>query len=713
MYHAAMFPHMVVQVGQQGHYHPVMDASHRQNRGTSGPLPLVHYEHGGGSPIELFQLFGIDSLRSSLNFNGRNVTCNNASNVGSNGPGCGSSNNNNSNNNGPWRVPINMMGPPPMQRPGSGSMKKVYWNNRNNRTGSSNPESKSQSSVSSGGPPNEAYSSDSGFSSRSPTPSSQQVSPNSSKSSSSSNDDDASAGGEPAPSKPSRFKTLAPGNENKNFKRQDCYPNYYQPYFQHAGEFMAPFGVPQSCSPHFHPNHHQRPHHHHQHQQHQQQQQQHHHHHHHQPNIPGFHHNSHHLAHPSPQRRCESLTNLNQQAIPNNQSKRRFNGGRHSPPATYRNTSRGRRATAGTIGHSTSSFSAPDRFLQRSHLMYITNKPTDLQAGNEWDEVSNAIWDKFVQNQQTEEMYRNKMELWKKLFYHIKGFYPKYGLFLVGSTISGFGSNKSDMDMCLLVRHAEMDQRIEAVGHLERVLKCLRQCSFIKNADLIQAKVPILKFKDAEHGLEVDLNCNNAVGIRNTHMLFCYAQTEWRVRPMVLVVKLWATSQGINDAKNMTISSYSLVLMVINFLQCGVDPPVLPCLHKLHPSKFQPHTDLHFIDLHEELKPVKSDNKQSLGELFAAFLEYYAQFDYTKDAVSVRTGMRLPIEECRHARSFKNDPHQWKYLCIEEPFDLTNTAHSVYDPEAFEKIKAAFRLSHQTLQETLSLDSIFSESESK
>lgn len=37
----------------------------------------------------------------------------------------------------------------------------------------------------------------------------------------------------------------------------------------------------------------------------------------------------------------------------------------------------------------------------------------------------------------------------------------------------------------------------------------------------------------------------------------------------------------------MTISSYSLVLMVIHFLQCGVSPPVLPCLHDLHPNKFQ------------------------------------------------------------------------------------------------------------------------------
>lgn len=36
----------------------------------------------------------------------------------------------------------------------------------------------------------------------------------------------------------------------------------------------------------------------------------------------------------------------------------------------------------------------------------------------------------------------------------------------------------------------------------------------------------------------------------------------------------------------MTISSYSLVLMVIHFLQYGVSPPVLPCLHAMYPDKF-------------------------------------------------------------------------------------------------------------------------------
>lgn len=62
---------------------------------------------------------------------------------------------------------------------------------------------------------------------------------------------------------------------------------------------------------------------------------------------------------------------------------------------------------------------------------------------------------------------------------------------------------------------------------------------------------------------------------------------DWRLRPLALVVKIWAQYHGINNAKEMTISSYSLVLMVIHFLQCGITPPVLPCLHDMYPNKFQ------------------------------------------------------------------------------------------------------------------------------
>lgn len=81
------------------------------------------------------------------------------------------------------------------------------------------------------------------------------------------------------------------------------------------------------------------------------------------------------------------------------------------------------------------------------------------------------------------------------------------------------------------------------------------------------AKVPLLKFYHS-CGVDVDINYNNCVGIHNTHLLHCYAKADWRVQPLVLVVKLWAQVHCINDARNMTISSYSLALMVIHFLQC-------------------------------------------------------------------------------------------------------------------------------------------------
>lgn len=132
---------------------------------------------------------------------------------------------------------------------------------------------------------------------------------------------------------------------------------------------------------------------------------------------------------------------------------------------------------------------------------------------------------------------------------------------------------------------------------------------------------------------------------------------DWRVRPLVLIVKLWAQCHNINNAKEMTISSYSLVLMVIHFLQCmyiaivfissyliyystlkykchftgGVSPPVLPCLQSMFAGKFGPHTDIHNIDIHEELNIPSScrlpENRQSLGELLVEFFRYYVMFE--------------------------------------------------------------------------------------
>ena len=44
-----------------------------------------------------------------------------------------------------------------------------------------------------------------------------------------------------------------------------------------------------------------------------------------------------------------------------------------------------------------------------------------------------------------------------------------------------------------------------------------------------------------------------------------------RVKPMVMLVKKWAKTHGINDASQGTLSSYALTLMVIHYLQGKIE----------------------------------------------------------------------------------------------------------------------------------------------
>ncbi|XP_052868512.1 poly(A) RNA polymerase gld-2 homolog B [Anopheles cruzii] len=352
-----------------------------------------------------------------------------------------------------------------------------------------------------------------------------------------------------------------------------------------------------------------------------------------------------------------------------------------------------------------------DRFILRADEVEMKAPPEPLTDGGPYDGLSQSVWDRFTAAQQTEHTYITKLRLWRYLYICIRTRFPKYGLYLVGSTISGFGANSSDVDMCLVVRSApsHFDPRTEALYNLSAVKDYLvsEASPTFGQFSLIQAKVPILRFQDSKHGIEVDLNFNNCVGIRNTHLLHCYSQLDWRVRPLVLVVKLWAHHHNINDAKSMTISSYSLVLMVIHFLQCGVSVPVLPCLHSMYPDKFMKIIDINSIEMIERIEPYQTENRQTLGELLLQFLEYYTHFEYARYAISVRTASVIPIEECRLARSYKNDPHHWKHLCIEEPFDLTNTARSVFDGDVFEQIKSTFGTSWRMLEASKCLSALF------
>ncbi|XP_023679027.1 poly(A) RNA polymerase GLD2 [Paramormyrops kingsleyae] len=346
---------------------------------------------------------------------------------------------------------------------------------------------------------------------------------------------------------------------------------------------------------------------------------------------------------------------------------------------------------------------SPLRSQQAGYVPAPTGKPChstpDSFQAAATDKLSQQIMDLFQACQQQTDDLEKKELCRTQLQREIQRLFPYSRLFLAGSSLNGFGSRSSDADLCLVVKEGNVNQRTDAVYILSLVQKLLYKLSYIDRPQLIRAKVPILKFRDKFSGLEFDLNVNNIVGIRNTFLLRSYAYTECRVRPVVLVIKKWAQHHGINDASRGTLSSYTLVLMVLHYLQT-LSEPVIPCLQKDYPECFNPSMEIHLVpEGPKDIPPFKSKNQSALGTLFLGFLKYFAtEFKWDRQMISVREAEALPKPSCREWKD--------KFICVEEPFDRSNTARAVHERAQFDAIKAVFLKSWQLLQQKKDLNSI-------
>lgn len=148
-----------------------------------------------------------------------------------------------------------------------------------------------------------------------------------------------------------------------------------------------------------------------------------------------------------------------------------------------------------------------DRFLARAHLVELREPPVELApCGSKWASLSTAVWDKFAAAQQTEEKFTQKIHLWRYLFMCIRVAFPRLSLYMVGSSISGFASDSSDVDMCLVCRSntVPFDMRGEALFQLGQLKNYFMNINtHFEEFSVIQAKVPILRFRETAHSLSL------------------------------------------------------------------------------------------------------------------------------------------------------------------------------------------------------------------
>ncbi|NWZ96815.1 GLD2 polymerase, partial [Nesospiza acunhae] len=344
--------------------------------------------------------------------------------------------------------------------------------------------------------------------------------------------------------------------------------------------------------------------------------------------------------------------------------------------------------------------------------------PTEARLPVAKDELSKQVLELFqVCQQQAIDLDRKEL-CRTELQREIQLIFPQSRLFLVGSSLNGFGTRTSDGDLCLVIKEEpipkffinfnttfQVNQKTEARCILSLVQKLFstKLCNYIERPQLIRAKVPIVKFRDKKlntmmlhcfflpnSNVDFDLNVNNVIGIRNTFLLRSYAFIENRVRPLVLVIKKWASFHDINDASRGTLSSYSLVLMVLHYLQSK---------YFLHEC-FDPTMQLNFVhQAPRTIPPYVSKNGSSLGDLLIGFFKYYAtEFDWSHQMISVREAKAIA----------RPDGIEWrnKFICVEEPFDGTNTARAVHEKQKFDMIRGELAQAWRLLREKKDLNCI-------
>lgn len=201
-----------------------------------------------------------------------------------------------------------------------------------------------------------------------------------------------------------------------------------------------------------------------------------------------------------------------------------------------------------------------------------------------------------------------------------------------GSAANGFQTYASDLDVTCFRQRENKEERARAIEELKQtLLPLLHQHPKI---DIIEeiwtARIPILKLRFAG-ALELDLSCYNTEPLPNTQLLKAYATLHQVVRDLVVLVKLWAKTEGVCGPKQGHLSSYALTLMALYFMQ--VDSTVqLPCFD----------TSLFTGDMQiPEDTRIEWNYPQSHYDLLCRFFCFYSLvYSWGCEVTSVRMGQR-------------------------------------------------------------------------
>ncbi|XP_074469311.1 terminal nucleotidyltransferase 4A isoform X1 [Sebastes fasciatus] len=214
----------------------------------------------------------------------------------------------------------------------------------------------------------------------------------------------------------------------------------------------------------------------------------------------------------------------------------------------------------------------------------------------------------------------------------IKELWPTADVQIFGSFSTGLYLPTSDIDLVVFGKWER-----PPLQELEQALRKHNVAEPFSIKVLDKATVPIIKLTDQETEVKVDISFNVETGVKAASFIKDYVKMYPVLPYLIFVLKQFLLQRDLNEVFTGGISSYSLILMVISFLQV-----------KLHPR----------ID-------ARNPN-ENLGVLLIEFFELYGRhFNYLKTGIRIKNGgAYIAKEEIMKAMTNGYRPST---LCIEDP----------------------------------------------
>ena len=242
-----------------------------------------------------------------------------------------------------------------------------------------------------------------------------------------------------------------------------------------------------------------------------------------------------------------------------------------------------------------------------------------------------------------------------------------------GSIVNNFMTESGDIDICLIPKD------LNTISDFDTYLEEIKEEAVInqKCAKLITlesySKFMILKLKDIETDIDIDITVQNILPIINTKLIRCYSLYDQRFHILGIFLKFWVKKNQIHGALDKFLSSYALLILIIHYLQTIIEPKVLPILQQVqnkkkdyiyHNGEKEILTNLYFEEDYNEIKKYMrivncdEENECSVVELLVGFFEYYA-YKYNHYMISISRSDKIAVD--------KNETIAFP---LEDPFDI-------------------------------------------